>query len=245
MGRWQKRSDLLLWLQAMAAGMAANIALFPQPQQDPYGEFRCRTGCDVGEDFNFADWNPEERFPSFDNNSDSYSPDSPDYCRYYNSSLVEGTCMFDKNTTLYCRDGYEFTGSVSKNVCSTFKNYWGQWASIGSRLGAFIFGLLADRIGRRRSLRFAVVLCCGGSLIGIGIKSYWGHGVLTIITSFGKEGIIMLAYTLVLEYSGVQESIPCTTWAKKSTTLFTLVGLAFALGKITPLLVKLVVVNNW
>ena len=67
-GRWQKRSDFLLWILAMAAGMAANLALFPQPQQDPYGEFRCRTGCDVGEDFNFADWNPEERFPSFDNN---------------------------------------------------------------------------------------------------------------------------------------------------------------------------------
>ena len=97
-GPWQIYISILLWLPAAMDGMvtmtASYSALVPEV-------FRCNIpNCD-GPQFGFSDFEKQKLFPSFDNSSSEYSPNKPDYCRYYKPhTLDNGTCFFSSDVVV-------------------------------------------------------------------------------------------------------------------------------------------------
>lgn len=174
-GKWQKFNNLMLWIASLAGGMTSVMVIISI--MEPSNGFRCRNACDVQEDFHFEDWSPSLMFPSLDPYSASYDESNPDYCTYYASALEDGDCVFDNSTILSCEKNSGFayadfemeSSLVTANnlVCS---NHWKiemirDFRSWGSVVGTFIFGLAADRIGRRYTLLIGVLYYCIGNLV--------------------------------------------------------------------------------
>ena len=51
---------------------------------------------------------------------------------------------------------------------------------IGLLLGSFIFGVLADQIGRRHTLLLALLVCALGNLVGAFVSNKWGYALLRL-----------------------------------------------------------------
>ena len=108
-GPWQRRNNLLLWLPSLSAGASFLIAAFSV--LGPRKGFRCRNQCD-GETLHWQDpgYNLSDLFPSLDNSSVEFNPESPDYCRNYLATRdgVTGECVFDKSEIVQCKHGADF-----------------------------------------------------------------------------------------------------------------------------------------
>ena len=111
----------------------------------------------------------EEMFPSI-------GGDNPNYCDYYRAVRGDnGTCVFT-DEVLTCSRGAEFAYSdfemestvAMENdlVCGDY--FWtiivDEFFMVGLMVGSFVFGVLADRVGRRHTLLIAVLCNTAGRL---------------------------------------------------------------------------------
>ena len=91
-------------------------------------------------------------------------------------------------------------------------------------MGSFIFGTLADWIGRRPTLVLtSLLLALSGSICALlpsSAEMYWAFAVLRFLMGMGHVGTFMLAFTLSIEYVG----------PKKRTFTGCIIEVAFALG---------------
>ena len=94
----------------------------------------------------------------------------------------------------------------------------------GMLVGSFIFGTLADWIGRRPTLVLtSLLLALSGSICALlpsSASMYWAFASLRFLMGMGHVGTFMLAFTLSVEYVG----------PKKRTFTGCIIEVAFALG---------------
>ena len=89
-GSWQIIIVLMLWLPFILDGLVTLTASYTALAPEVY---RCNIpGCD-GPQFEFSDFNKQKMFPSVDQDSTEFSPDKPNFCRYYTPLILDnGTC---------------------------------------------------------------------------------------------------------------------------------------------------------
>ena len=241
-GPWQRRNALLLWLPAMAGGINIMVAAFAVM---PPVQFRCRNECDEdGFTFHVPGHELGEIFPSS-------AEDNPNYCDYYRAVRLEnGSCVFT-DEILTCGRGAEFAyepfkmdSTVAEEndlICGNY--FWtiiiDEFFMVGVMAGSFIFGVLADRIGRRHTLLIAVLCNTFGNLLGCAMPNHWSYAISRLLASAGGLGSYLLAFTLTLEYSGVVERVPYVPWVTWSTLLANFVTVPNAVGEMVPPLIAL------
>lgn len=250
-GPWQKTNSILLWIPALISGMNVIVSSFSVL---PPVAFRCNIPHCDGDDFQFGDYDPDELFPSLRNGSSDYDVDNPNYCRFYSPKIVAGngtdntTCSkteFDHDTILECGPGsmyvydkFEMDSTVVTDndlVCSVGRELWipmiQTFFMLGLLVGSFVFGVLSDKIGRRHSLLLAIVTTCVGNLIGGYMPNYWAYALSKILAGAGGEGTFLLAFTMSMEYVGVQEKLPGLPWVCFNTFLANMISIPFAGGE--------------
>ena len=72
---------------------------------------------------------------------------------------------------------------------------------VGSFGGGLAYGVLADKIGRKKTLIFAIVLCSVISLIQAFIKDFWVYAVLRMVVGFNWH-LFPNVFAICLETSG-------------------------------------------
>ena len=72
----------------------------------------------------------------------------------------------------------------------------------GMLLGSTIFGYLADRIGRKKSLFTGIAISGGSFLIQAFLKNFWAYSMLQIVTGLAAKGVFMMAFVLSMEITG-------------------------------------------
>ena len=252
-GPWQRRLAIMLWIPAVGAGINVMIAAFAV--MGPRNGYRCRNECDV-DGFKYDDWlnkgyTLSQMFPSFNNKSDDYDPEDPDYCVYYKATKgSDGTCSFS-NEELSCKSGMDYayddfdmdkTVATENNlVCGDY--FWtiivDEMFMLGLMIGSFVFGVMSDKIGRRHTLMLAIVCCAVGNLLCCAMPNHWSYSIPRILASAGGEGTFVLAFTMSLEYSGIKESVPVISWVTWSTLLANVIGIPFAIGEAIPSLIAM------
>jgi len=257
-GAWQRYNALLLWLPSIAAGMNIMVNAFSVMQPK---EFRCANACDTNSSsfdlINGAEYSLGDLFPSFDNKSNSYNTENPNYCKFYPPHLDDSEkCTFDKSVIAKCTAGstylyqdFEMKSSVATDndlVCGKLK--WiptiDSFMMIGLLVGSFVFGVMSDKIGRRHTLLISVLCCAVGNLLGSLMPNHWSYAITRVLASAGGEGAFVLAFTMSLEYAGVAEKVPCVPWVTFSTLLANLISIPFALGEMLPVLFAMGL-KNW
>jgi AAHS family 4-hydroxybenzoate transporter-like MFS transporter len=93
---------------------------------------------------------------------------------------------------------------------------------LGSLIGALIFGVLADRLGRKPSLIAAVLLFATVNLIAPVTTSIGALTVVRLVSGFGLGGALPITLSLTSEYSP----------ARMRTTLVALMFCGFPLGAV-------------
>ena len=250
LGRWQRRNAALLWLPAMTGGINIMIAAYAVM---PPREYRCQNDCDgEGFGFEFPGHDKADLFPSFDQDSEDYNDQNPDYCKYYQAvPQKDGACLFNKSVTLSCKRGakfayqpFEMTSTVALDndlVCGNY--YWtilvDEFFMLGLMIGSTVFGVMSDRLGRRHALFIAIITCTVGNLLGIAMPNHWSYTIPRILASAGGVGSYILAFTMTLEYCGVRETVPGLPWVTLSTFMANLITVPNALGEVIPSLVAL------
>lgn len=72
---------------------------------------------------------------------------------------------------------------------------------LGTLIGAFFWGWLADRIGHKAAFIWTIVLFAATSLLNGFAWSFWQIVATCFIMGFGVGGEIPLAFTLIAEYT--------------------------------------------
>ena len=135
---------------------------------------------------------------------------------------------------MYCDQGWTastnlFTRTATIDFSMVCDSHWqisfAQSLYMGGMLvGSFIFGTLADWIGRRPTLVLtSLLLALSGSICALlpsSAEMYWAFAVLRFLMGMGHVGTFMLAFTLSIEYVG----------PKKRTFTGCIIEVAFALG---------------
>jgi OCT family organic cation transporter-like MFS transporter 4/5 len=73
----------------------------------------------------------------------------------------------------------------------------------GMLVGSFVFGIISDKIGRRKALLLSAILAGSTSLGSAFIKSYWPYFVMRLLLGISAKGLFMLAFMICVEISGV------------------------------------------
>ena len=73
---------------------------------------------------------------------------------------------------------------------------------LGLMVGSTVFGYLADRIGRRKSLFIGILMAGSSFLIQAFVANFWAYAVMQIITGFASKGIFMIAFVISMEITG-------------------------------------------
>ena len=170
----------------------------------------------------------------------------------------DGGCVFDKTVTLTCKTKtgaqfaykpFEMTSFVALDndlVCGNY--YWtilvDEFFMVGSMLGSTVFGIMSDRLGRRHTLFVAILSCTVGNLLAVAMPNHWSYAIPRILATAGGQGSGLLAFTMILEYSGVKETIPGMSWVTMSTFLANLFAVANALGEVVPSMIALAL-RDW
>jgi len=68
----------------------------------------------------------------------------------------------------------------------------------GTMLGSFIWGVMADKMGRRGAILAAAIMFIGTSICGT-MTSYYGNLVMCMLMGLSAGGMLPIAYTLLAE----------------------------------------------
>ena len=88
---------------------------------------------------------------------------------------------------------------------------------VGQFGGSLTYGIMADKIGRKKSLIFAILLCSITSLLQAFIKDFWAYSFLRMVVGFGSVGIFTNVFVICME----------TTGSKYATELGILIAVRF------------------
>ena len=166
---------------------------------------------------------------------------------YINDSLWESnSCSRTKdNITTACDDGWVYDRSqVEDSVVSAWDlvcNREGLRATVGAApqvgylVGAFVFGFLTDKIGRKPTFMISNTLMATGGLLGAAAPEYFTFVIARILTGFAIAGIENACFAMVMELVGPNKRTLAGLlfWFFETTGLLSAVTLAF------------MVRNNW
>ena len=258
-GPWQVIIALLLWLPLILDGWVTMTASYTALAPEAY---RCNIpGCD-GPQFEFSDFNKQKMFPSLDQASTEFSPDKPNFCRYYKPLILDnGTCSQEfSSDILECGSSSSFAHDQDTFImnstlvteftmlCDVNKQVWitmiNNCFMVGLGIGGFVFGVLSDKLGRRHSLLIATILCSGGSLLESFMPNYWSYAITRILVGAGSEGCYLVAFTMSVEIVGIREHVPGLKWVSWTTFQGNIILVPFALGEIMVSLAAMVI-HRW
>ena len=69
----------------------------------------------------------------------------------------------------------------------------------GLMVGSTVFGYLADKIGRKKSLFIGILMSGSSFLIQSFLKNFWAYSMLQIVTGFAAKGVFMIAFVIAME----------------------------------------------
>ena len=72
----------------------------------------------------------------------------------------------------------------------------------GLLIGSLLGGVLADKIGRRKTLFLGILLSGAFSLGCIFVKSWWQYAILRLVTGTFSKFIFLLAFLISVEVTG-------------------------------------------
>ena len=74
---------------------------------------------------------------------------------------------------------------------------------VGAMLGAWIWGTVADRIGRRK-VYFLTILCTFASGLGYSLApTFYIFAAFRLLVAFSSAGVILSSYVLSIEITGI------------------------------------------
>ena len=73
---------------------------------------------------------------------------------------------------------------------------------VGQFVGSLTYGMLSDKIGRKKSLVVAILTCSITSLVQAFIKNFWVYAFLRMVVGFGSVGIFTNVFVLCMETTG-------------------------------------------
>lgn len=137
---------------------------------------------------------------SASNGSASVARPAESHCHMYNSSI--------SNTTVRCRNGWEYYGDVGHTIASEWdlvcdRAYLIETSQtvmvIGVLIGAIVFTTLADHFGRKPVFLFSQ---CGMVIIGVMtafVNSYYMFTALRMFAGALQQGIILTGFIMTCE----------------------------------------------
>ena len=66
------------------------------------------------------------------------------------------------------------------------------------------------------------------------MPNHWSYAITRIMAAAGGQGMFLVSFTLVVEYSGVRETVPFLSWVTWSSFLANLINVPFSLGESLP-----------
>lgn len=100
-------------------------------------------------------------------------------------------------------------------------SFIGMMYMFGMLIGSFVFGVMSDKIGRKKTLMVSVFFSGASSLGGAFCNSYWLYLALRFVAGIAAKGLFMLAFMIAVEISGVNYK----------TYLGILIQVPFAIGE--------------
>jgi MFS family permease len=137
----------------------------------------------------------------------------------FTSSVIGGTIstLMSVYLPVVVKDLKSSVGAAEINSISAYINaiFIFGWA-----LGGFIWGIISDRLGRKKSLLFAM-FCYAVFAIGTGFATTWPMLVVCrFMSGFGVGGVLVSSYILLSE-----------VWPEKTKTIFIgILSIAFPIG---------------
>jgi MFS family permease len=114
----------------------------------------------------------------------------------------------------------DLQGDILQGDLSSISGYINALFIFGWAFGGFSWGVISDKIGRKRALLCAIA-CFGVFTISTGFMSQW-HGIVLcrFMSGFGVGGVLVVSFTLLSE-----------VWPEKSRAVITgILSIAFPVG---------------
>ena len=196
----------------------------PQASADVEQILLDREARNVTDDTNYCIMLP---FKKFENNScgmdDNQDPNEEIYCdatsEYKFSDFGMASSVITDNKAI-CMDSIK----VYKAICDSF-------FMLGYFVGGILFGMIADRFGRKISVCLAIFVSFIGTGIGPLVNHHWAYAVFRIFPGAGSIACYLMAFFLAVEVVG-REKLYGVPW---SMTIFSFIGnmiaIPFALGE--------------
>jgi len=127
----------------------------------------------------------------------------------------------------------DLLGDAALNM-NTISAYINALFIFGWALGGFTWGVIGDKLGRKKSLLFAIA-CYGAFTMLTGVmNSWWGVMLCRLMSGFGVGGVAVASYTLLSE-----------VWPKKSNAIVIgIMSIAFPIGIFSAGLINYIV-SSW
>lgn len=128
----------------------------------------------------------------------------------------------------------ELQGDQSAEQMNTISGYINALFIFGWALGGFSWGMICDRLGRKKSLLLSIG-CYGLFTILTGfMQSWYGIVLCRFMSGFGVGGVLVVSFTLISEI-----------WPAKSKAIYTgILSIAFPVGIFSAGLINNIV-NSW
>ncbi len=127
----------------------------------------------------------------------------------------------------------ELLGDATDQL-NTISGYINALFIFGWAFGGFAWGIIGDKVGRKKSLLFAII-CYGTFTMLTGVMvSWWGVMLCRLMSGFGVGGVAVASYTLLSEI-----------WPQKTKAIFIgILSIAFPIGIFSAGLINYVV-SSW
>nr|XP_054752655.1 organic cation transporter protein-like [Lytechinus pictus] len=140
-----------------------------------------------------------------------------DQCDMYNVTGMEFDASYDSSMngtteTIPCQDGWEHDKSQLKSsiiqdwdlVCDkkNLPDYAQSVFYVGNLVGSFVFGVLADKIGRYPTLFICLGIQAGFGVLVAFSPNYWVYIVLRFFQAAGNKAVLQVAFVIGLEFVG-------------------------------------------
>jgi MFS family permease len=128
----------------------------------------------------------------------------------------------------------ELLGSGSGNELNYISGYINALFIFGWALGGFSWGVVSDRIGRKKSLVLAIAMYGLFTILTGTMNTWWGIVVCRFLSGFGVGGVLVIGFTLMSE-----------VWPHRSRPVFIgILSISFPVGIFSAGLINYIV-SDW